>query len=116
MRRLYSRYLKIQVPGMRSNTFPAPKIQVTGIDIFYSCHLKIQVLGIGNISSRYHGRGNREHSLPAPIYKYIPIGRECAGTHPYSVGRMSTPPHTGGSPPSTTAKCKEKRKFSNLKR
>lgn len=86
MRRLYSRYLKIQVQGKKQ---------------FYSLYL---------------GYGSREHSLPAPIYKYIPIGRECAGTHPYSVGRMSTPPHTGGSPPSTTAKCKEKRKSSNLKR
>lgn len=50
--------------------------------------------------SRHHGLGNREHSLPAPIYTtYISLSgtgngkRGRAGTHPYVWGDMS-PPHT----------------------
>nr|DAZ22711.1 MAG TPA: hypothetical protein [Caudoviricetes sp.] len=37
----------------------------------------------------FMGCGN---ACPAPLYKYNPIGRECAGMPTLSVGRLSTPP------------------------
>lgn len=65
--------------------------------------------GKSRIYSRDLGCGSREHSLPAPVYKYNFFGRECAGTHPTVWGDSDTPPHTGGSPPSTTARKREER-------
>ena len=78
-----------------------PKILVPGMDKLFPATRELLVSGIGNLlpelfpATRHYWY--REHSLPAPIYKYIGNGR--APTH--SVGATRERPTHGREPTQT---------------